>query len=271
MSQQSENSAWHQTLEGKVALVTGAGSGIGQATANLLAQAGARVAVLTHTASEGDAAAAAIRKAGGEAIALNADVSDAGQVEAAVQRIEGQWGRLDIVVANAGINGLWAPIEELKPEEWHRTLQVNLAGSFFTLRAAVPLLKRKGGAVVIISSVNGTRVFSNTGATAYSSSKAAQRAMARMTALELAPSRIRVNTVCPGAIHTQINDNTRQQDLDAVRIPMEFPEGSIPLTDGKPGSPEQVAKLIWFLVSDLSDHITGTEVFIDGGGSLLRG
>src|SRR5690606_22050822 len=133
---------------------------------------------------------------------------------------------------------------------------------------ALPLLKRQGGAVVIVSSVNGTRMFSNSGASAYASSKAAQVAFSRMTALELAKHRIRVNAICPGAIETQIDENTDRKDLDQAAEPVEFPAGKIPLTDGKPGSSEQVARLIWFLVSDLSDHITGAEVFIDGGQSL---
>ena len=125
--------------------------------------------------------------------------------------------------------------------------------------------------MVIISSVNGTRMFSNTGASAYACSKAGQVAFSRMAALELAEHRIRVNTVCPGAIDTRIDENTQHRNLESIREPVEFPEGQIPLTDGKPGSSRQVAELIWFLVSDLSAHITGAEVFIDGGQSLLQG
>lgn len=261
----------HGTLVGKVALVTGAGSGIGEATAYKLAEAGARVGVLTHTAEEAEHVAGKIRDAGGEAIALTADVSDESQMEAAVRTIEGRWKQLDIVVANAGINGLWAPLEEITTKDWQKTLSVNLEGTFLTLRTSLPLLKRRGGAVVIISSVNGTRIFSNTGASAYSSSKAAQVAFARMSALELATHKVRVNTVCPGSVKTNISDNTRQKDIESIKIPVEFPEGSQPLTGSKPATPEQVARLIWFLVSDLADHITGAEVFIDGGESLLRG
>lgn len=124
---------------------------------------------------------------------------------------------------------------------------------------------------MIVASVNGTRMFSNSGASAYATSKAGQVAFGRMIALELAKHRIRVNTVCPGAITTHIDENTNRQDLDEAREPVIFPEGEIPLTNGKPGSAEQVAQLIWFLVSDLADHISGTEVFIDGAQSLLQG
>ena len=235
------------SLAGKVALVTGAGSGIGKATAKLLAHAGARVAALTRTADEVEKTCEEIRAAGGTAIPLLADISKPDQLEKAVAEISKTWQRLDIVVANAGINGLWAPLDELSADDWDRTLGINLRGTFLTVKYALPLLKVAGGAVVVVSSVNGTRIFSNTGATAYSCSKAGQVAFSRMTALELAKHRIRVNTVCPGAITTRIDDNTTQEGLDGIREPVEFPEGRIPLTDGKPGSSAQVAQLIWFL------------------------
>jgi NAD(P)-dependent dehydrogenase (short-subunit alcohol dehydrogenase family) len=146
-----------------------------------------------------------------------------------------------------------------------------MKGTFLTVKHAVPLLKKNGGAIVIVSSVNGTRIFSNAGASAYASTKAAQLAFGRMMALELAKHRIRVNTVCPGAIETSINDNTRQQNLERVREPAIFPQGEIPLTDGKPGTAGQVAELIWFLSSGIATHISGTEVYIDGAESLLLG
>lgn len=192
-------------------------------------------------------------------------------MQQAIQQTVDQWGRLDIVFANAGINGVWAPLEELEPDEWNKTINVNLTGTFLTVKYAVPYLKKQGGAVVITSSVNGTRIFSNTGATAYASTKAAQVAFAKMIALELAQDRIRVNVICPGAIETNIEESTEQRDLEEIREPVKFPEGSIPLTDGKPGSSEQVAQLVLFLVSDASSHITGTEMWIDGAESLLMG
>ncbi|MDP9353795.1 MAG: SDR family oxidoreductase [Chloroflexota bacterium] len=228
------------------------------------------VAALGQTAARLDDTVAAIERDGGEALALTADVSEAAHVEEAVTRTVERWGRLDIVVANAGINGVWAPLEDLEPADWDRTLRVNLTGTFFTVKYAVPHLKRQGGAVVVTSSVNGTRNFSNTGATAYSASKAGQVAFAKMVALELARDRVRVNVVCPGAIETRINDSTVSRRLDDVRIPVEFPKGWHPLR-GEPGTADQVAKLICFLVSDAAEHITGTEIWIDGGESLLKG
>jgi len=258
-------------LTKKVALVTGAGSGIGRAAALLLAREGARVAALGHTRGELEQVVAEIKAAGGEAMAVVADVADADQMRRAVEQAAARWERLDIVFANAGINGVWAPLEELEPEEWSRTLNTNLTGTFLTVKYAVPYLKRQGGSVIVTASVNGTRIFSNTGATAYSCSKAGQVAFTKMTALELAPQKIRVNVICPGAIETKINESTEKRDLEHVRIPVEYPEGSQPLEDGKPGSAEQVARLVLFLASDASDHITGTEIWIDGAESLLRG
>ena len=260
-----------ESLAGKVALVTGVGSGIGRAAAIFLGRAGVRIGGLTRTAREARATCEEIRRDGGEALALAGDVSRSAALQRAVRRIERAWGRLDIVVANAGINGVWAPLEEITEQEWDRTLDVNLKGTFLTVKHALPLLKRRGGAVIIVASVNGTRMFSNTGATAYASSKAAQVAFGRMIALELARHSIRVNTVCPGAIATRIDENMTSRHLGRVRPAVIFPKGTVPLTHGRPGTAEQVAQLIGYLASDLSSHITGTEVFIDGAQSLLQG
>jgi NAD(P)-dependent dehydrogenase (short-subunit alcohol dehydrogenase family) len=258
-------------LEKQVALITGAGSGIGKATALLLAKEGARIAAIGRTKEELAKTVAEIRENGGEALALIADISDPEAMEKAIAEIGETWHRIDIVFANAGINGVWAPLEELTPEEWDETITINLRGTFLTVKYAVPYLKKQGGSIIITSSVNGTRTFSNTGATAYSTSKAGQVAFTKMIALELAKHRVRANVICPGAITTAIDENTEQRDLEKVKEPAEYPEGSIPLTDGKPGSSEQVAQLVLFLASDMSSHITGTEVWIDGASSLLVG
>lgn len=257
-------------LKDKVALITGASSGIGRAAAFLFAREGASVGVLGRNASEVDHTTRAIRDFGGEAFALNADVSDMPAMDEAVSTVIQRYGHLDIVFANAGINGVWASLDTLTPEDWDQTLDINLKGTFLTVKAALPYLKLRGGSVLITSS-NGTRMFSNTGATAYACSKAGQVAFAKMTALELAQHRIRVNVICPGAIETSIDDNTEHKDLDTIREPVEFPEGEVPLTDGAPGTSEQVAELALFLVSDRASHITGTEVWIDGAQSLLQG
>ena len=259
-------------FSGKVALVTGGGSGIGKAAALRLAEEGCAVGVLTHTKEDAEQVVAEIAAAGGRAMALVADVSNEDQMKATVTELVREYDRLDYLFANAGINGVWAPIDELEPDEWDRTINTNLRGTYLTLHHGVPHLKRAGGgAVVITASVNGTRIFSNGGATAYSCTKAAQVAMAKMLALELAKFRIRVNVICPGKIETNIEDSTTHRDPDVAGEPVEFPEGNIPLTDGEPGTSDEVADLVLFLLSDRARHISGTPVWIDGAQSLLVG
>ncbi len=259
-------------LAGRVGLITGAGSGIGEAAAYLLAHEGAKIAALGRSEDELGRLVDSIKKNGGEAIPVVADISQPDQMQRAFNEVADRWGRLDIVFANAGINGKWAPIEELQPEDWDQTLDINLKGTFLTVKYAVPYLKKQGGSVIVTSSVNGTRMFSNTGASAYATSKAGQVAFTKMVALELAKHRIRVNVICPGWIATKIDENTeKSQSLERAKEPVEFPEGTVPLTDGKPGSPEQVAQLVLFLASDASTHISGTEIWIDGAQSLLQG
>lgn len=258
-------------LRDRVALITGAGSGIGRAAALLFAAEGARIGALDVQPGPLDETVAAVEAAGGAAVALQADITDSAQMRAAVERLAETWGRVDIVFANAGINGIWAPIDQIEPDEWDRTLDVNLKGVFLTMKHAVPHLKRQGGAVVITSSVHGTRVFSTPGTTAYACAKAAQVALAKKLALELARDRVRVNVICPGATDTAIHATTQMRALDTIQLPVSYPEGRIPLTGGRPLEAEQVARLALFLVSDDSAAITGTEMWIDGGLSLFLG
>jgi NAD(P)-dependent dehydrogenase (short-subunit alcohol dehydrogenase family) len=257
-------------FQSKVALVTGAGSGIGKASALALSKAGARVALLGHTKSELEKAADELRAAGGDALALTADVSSDEEMKAALDRLIDHFGQLDVVVANAGINGVWAPIDDLKPEEFDKTIAVNLRGTYLTLHHAVPHLKRKGGAIVVVSSINGNRTFTSPGATAYSATKAAQVAIVKQLALELGRHHIRVNAVCPGQIDTEIDDNTHKRAVEETAIPVNFPDGEIPVSDGKPGTSADVADVILFLSSDAARHVTGTDVYVDGGQGLLR-
>ncbi|MBX4957679.1 SDR family oxidoreductase [Rhizobium lentis] len=257
-------------LQGKIALVTGAGSGIGKATALKLAAEGARVAVLSRTESEVTETCREIANAGGQSIALTADTSDEAQMRAAIGRLTDAFGGIDIVIANAGINGVWAPIDDLKPDEWDQTISVNLRGTYMTLYLTVPHLKRNGGSIVVVSSINGTRTFTTPGATAYTATKAAQVAMVQQLALELGKHHIRINAVCPGAIETGIAANTSMRHREETEVPVIWPEGEIPITNGKKGASEDVAEAILFLASDRARHITGTPIWIDGGQSLLR-
>jgi NAD(P)-dependent dehydrogenase (short-subunit alcohol dehydrogenase family) len=258
-------------LSERVALVTGAGSGIGRASAKLMAKEGAKVALLGRTEDQLIEVVEKIEEDGGTALPVVADVSSVEQMQKAYRKVVDEWGRLDIVFANAGVNGVWSPIEELEPEEWESTLRVNLTGTFFTIKYAVPYLRKQGsGSIIVTSSVNGTRMFSNTGASAYATSKAGQVALVKMLAPELGPHGIRINVICPGAIETSIEENTEHRDLENAGLPVKFPEGQIPL-GRKPGSSDQVAQLVLFLASEASSHISGTEVWIDGAQSLLQG
>jgi NAD(P)-dependent dehydrogenase (short-subunit alcohol dehydrogenase family) len=258
-------------LTGQVALVTGGGSGIGAAACRTLAQAGAVIAIVDLRLDPAQAVAASITTAGGRAIALEADVTNEAAVSAAVRRTVAELGGLQIVFANAGINGMQTPIEEMTLAEWRATIDTNLTGTFLTVKHSIPHLRAAGGgAIVITASVNGTRLFSAPGYAAYSTSKAGQATFARMAASELARWDIRVNTIIPGAIRTNIAERTYRRNLDAVRYDMTMPEKFPPL-GGRVADPAEVADLVLYLVSAASRYVTGTEVVIDAGMTLLRG
>jgi len=259
------------SLEGRVALITGGGSGIGRASAIAFSEHGARLFLVDREAQRLIDIAEELRAKGSEIETATADIADAEQIKSAIDGCVERFGRLDILYANAGINGVWAPIEELTPEEFDETISVNVRGTFLTIKYAVPHLKAHGGSVLVTSSVNGTRTFSNSGATAYSASKAAQVAMVKMLAVELGLYRIRVNVICPGATQTNIGKNTESRGTERIKVPVKYPDGTSPLRGKTVGTSEQVGRLALFLVSDLADHITGEVVYIDAGSSLVVG
>ncbi|WP_282935277.1 SDR family NAD(P)-dependent oxidoreductase [Paenibacillus sp. RC67] len=261
--------ATYPELKDKVAIVTGAGSGIGRAAALALASQGVKVGLLDLKDSRTEQVKQEIESLNAQAMTEDVDVSDPDRVREAIEAVAKQWGKIDIVFANAGINGVLAPIESMKPEDWDHTLSTNLKGTFLTVKYAIPHMKEQGGSIVVTSSINGNRVFSNFGMSAYSTSKAGQMAFAKMAALELARYKIRVNVICPGSIQTHISESTHPTpDLNKIKIPVKYPEGNQPLEHAA-GQPEQVGDLIAFLASNASSHITGTELFIDGAESLI--
>ncbi|MCL6456962.1 MAG: SDR family oxidoreductase, partial [Gorillibacterium sp.] len=233
-------------MEGKVAIITGGGSGIGREAAVKLARHGAKICILDLGQERAKEAVQQIEEEGGEAFVVDVDISDPKRVEDGFRQALEKYGRLDFVFANAGINGAIAPIEDLAVEEWNKTLTNNLTGTFLTVKYAIPHLKANGGSILITSSINGNRSFSMFGAAAYSTSKAGQVAFMQMAALELARYKIRVNAICPGAISTNIDQTTTKSPaLKKIEIPVNYPQGSQPLKGG-PGTPEQVADLVLF-------------------------
>lgn len=227
-----------------------------------------------------------IEAGGGRAIAVEADVRSEPDMQGAVARTVEELGGLHVVFANAGINGMQCPIEEMTVEEWDATIDTNMKGTFLTIKHAVPHLRAAGGgSVVVTASVNGFTLFSAAGYSAYSTSKAGQVAYAKMAAQELARWDIRVNVICPGAIKTNIGERTYQRGLEKVRWDIRMPGRGIGLggTDdagtlqrfpplyGRSAEASEVADLVLFLASEESRYITGAEILIDAGLTLLRG
>jgi len=242
------------SLEGRVALVTGAGRGIGAAIARTLAEAGARVAVLSRTEANAQQVAQQITQAGGEALSIAADVADTDAVENAISAVLNRWERLDILVNNAGVTRDMLLLR-MKDEDWDQVLTVNLRGAFVATRAALkPMLRQRWGRIVNISSVVG--ITGNAGQANYAASKAALIAFTRTVALEVGSRNITCNAIAPGLIETDMTralpDNLREHALQ--RIPL-----------GRFGAPEEVAFGVLFLCSELASYITGQVLILDGG------
>ena len=208
---------------------------------------------------------------GGQAIALTADVGDEAAVSAAVAQTVKQFGGLQIVFANAGINGMQTPIDEMTLDEWHATIETNLTGTFLTVKHAIPHLRAAGGgAIVITASVimaihssrcQGTRIL-------HVESRAGR--LCQDGGARLARWNIRVNTILPGGVATNLGERTYRRNLDRVTYDVKF-SGRFPPLDGRLATPAEVADIVLFLVSDTGRHITGAEVLVDGGHSLLQG
>lgn len=251
-------------LEGKVAVITGAGSGVGAATARRMAADGAAVALLGRTPDRLEAVAAEIRRTGGRAVALSCDVSVATQVEQAVATAVERFGRLDIVVANAAIqlHGQDRPLHELDEAVWDRTQEVNLRGAFFTCRAGIRqlLAQGQGGAVIIVSSVTALAGIAPHNP-AYTASKGGLLSLGRTLAVHYAKDGIRCNVVCPGALEAPPDVELLGHDGPAARRARLEP--LIPL--GRLGRFEEIAPMIAFLASEEASYITGAVFVVDGG------
>jgi NAD(P)-dependent dehydrogenase (short-subunit alcohol dehydrogenase family) len=260
-------------LEGKVAIVTGGASGLGLATARLFASEGARVVVVDLPGSGGPAAVELIRGTGGDADTVAADVCDTPQIEAAVAFAEERYGRLDILVANAGILGRssFVPVEEVDDASWQQVIDVNLTGTLRSFRAAVPALKRAGGgALSATSSLSG--IFGTLHRLAYSASKGGIDALVRGLAVELAPDQIRVNAMAPGYMATNIRASLgRTPDEIHVQLPDPQTKARVRLARPDRDGAAEAARVHLFLCSELAAYVSGETIVVDGGFSIWNG
>ncbi|HSP73075.1 MAG TPA: glucose 1-dehydrogenase [Gaiellaceae bacterium] len=243
-------------LEGRVALVTGAASGIGRATAERLAVEGAVAVVTDVQDAAGEEAVAEIRESGGSALFLHQDVTDEGSWRATVERVLAEYGRLDILVNNAGMGDL-APIEETTLEDYERTIAVDQTGVFLGMKTCAEALKASGhGSVINISSIFGSSGGFGT-SPAYHAAKGAVRILTKNVALHWATEGVRVNSVHPGFIRTPILDQAKGTEVwDAMTA-------STPM--GRLGEPAEIAAAVAYLASDDASFVTGSELSVDGG------
>jgi NAD(P)-dependent dehydrogenase (short-subunit alcohol dehydrogenase family) len=242
-------------LPGRIAAITGGALGIGRATALTFAEEGAHVALGDIQPEPAEAVAQEIRARGGRAIAVGLDVGDAAAVQAFVDRVVAEFGRLDIMFANAGIAHS-APFLEHPEAQWHRVLRVNLTGVFLCCQAAARQMVKQGGGgrIITTASINGFRGVENL--VGYNAAKAGVIEMTRTMAVELAQHRIAVNAIAPAQIDTRLTrtlpESARRRRVE--RIPM-----------GRFGEPEEVARVALFLASDDASYVTGHTLAVDGG------
>ena len=248
-------------MEGKVAIVTGGALGIGRATCQLLAREGAKVAILDLLDEKGNELAAAIDRAGGIARYWRTDVARESDIARVVPEIAEAFGKIDVLVNNAGISGASKPTHELTEEEWDRVQAVNVKGVFFCTKHVIPwMLRNRSGSVVNLSSIYG--LVGAPDAPPYHASKGAVRLMSKTDALFYAKDGIRVNSVHPGFIRTPMVENFLKSQGDVA----ELERGLAALHPvGRIGEPEEVAYGILYLASDESKFVTGSELVIDGG------
>jgi glucose 1-dehydrogenase len=266
----SDRSGW-RPLAGQKALVTGANSGIGQAVAIALGAAGADVGVNYVTRPDAaESVAAQIRQSGTDAVALGADVSQEDQVVAMFRAFIERFGRVDILVANAGVQRD-APLIDMSLADWNTVLAINLTGQFLCCREAVRAMARQGvveglskaaGKIICMSSVHERIPWA--GHVNYAASKGGVMLMMQSIAQEVAPLRIRVNSIAPGAIRTPIN-------TAAWSTPQAYAALTTLIPYGRIGEPEEIARTAVWLACDEADYVTGTTLFVDGGMTLYPG
>ncbi len=253
-------------LKEKVALVTGAGSGIGQAIANLYAKEGAKVVVADINSEKGKETAEMIKQSGGDAQYIQSDVSREADCDNMIQFAVAEYGKLDILCNNAGVAMVLRPVEEISEEVWDHIMAVNPKSVFLTCKTAIPIMKEQGGGIVInVSSVSGIRPRPNL--CAYSASKAAVTTLTKALAIEAAPFNIRINSISPVATDTPMLEDMMTEEMKQdVDIAKQFVMATIPI--GKFAQPEDIAKAALFLASEDASMVTGIDFPVDGGRSI---
>ncbi len=253
-------------LKDKVAIITGAGSGLGRAAAILFAKEGARVVVAANREKDGEQTVKSITEGGGEAIFVSVDVTRAADLQNAVKTAVNKYGKLDIMFNNAGTPGPGKLTADITEEEWRRVISVNLTGVFLGTKYAIPeMLKGGGGVIINTSSVAALSPRRYTAA--YTAAKAGVIRLTRVTALEYARKNIRVNCILPGPIDTPFFTKVSDSDPEKIAIFKEKVLKEVPL--GRFAQPEEIARVALFLASDEASYITGAAFAADGGQLLV--
>jgi NAD(P)-dependent dehydrogenase (short-subunit alcohol dehydrogenase family) len=247
-------------LEGRVAIVTGAGSGIGRAGAEILAREGAAVAVADRNGPAGEEAARRIEAAGGKALAVETDVGDDAAVERLVARTVQAFGRIDILHSHAGIQ-VEGPLEAVDPDGMDASWRINVRAHFRLARLVTPHMRAQGGGSIIVTSSN-SGVFFDREMIAYATSKHAAVAMVKQIAIDYGKYNVRVNALCPGWVDTPFNDAFTRQ-MGGREALLRYVKDKIPM--GRFASVEEIAEAILFLASDRSSFMTGHALVVDGG------
>ena len=243
-------------LEGKVAIVTGGSRGIGFAVAKLFSEAGAKVVITSKNSEKLNDAASNLN-----CLAVRADVRNSNDVKNVIKQTIEKFGRIDILINNAGIFPRISRLHEISENDWNEVLDTNLSGPYRFAREAIPYLQKNGGVIINVSSDAGLRAYPDFNADAYSASKAALNLLTKTWALQYAKDKIRVNAICPGVVDTDMTAPFLKTESDR-----DFMNSDHPI--GRMGKPEEVAKTILFLASDDSAWTTGTVMTVDGGESL---